>query len=179
MALGLAKKKPAKKRGGGKRPNKNVHKNAHKNARKGGQSAKPKTKGEVSLQQAYKLRDRDEKKQADQARRRKQAEDRRRREINQKIRAIVKEHSLSREDAEHSRNFLYKGRIRKVNVTGEQLKKLNAGELGLVYLTGGYHLLAPEPLEEVRKLSPDHVPDLTSGTDEAEEEFPVPDDITW
>ncbi|HLF30685.1 MAG TPA: DUF2058 family protein, partial [Xanthomonadales bacterium] len=83
---------------------------------------------------------------------------------------------------ELSRNFLHKGRIRKVRVTAEQLKALNAGMLGLVYLAGGYHIVTPEWAEAVTRLSPEHVPDLSGSTDDRsdeDEDFPVPDDLVW
>ena len=76
------------------------------------------------------------------------------------------------------RNFLFRNRIRKLYVTPEQNKALAEGEMGLVYLSGGYHVLPADALEEVRGIAADHVVDLDAGSDE-EDEFPVPDDITW
>ncbi len=61
---------------------------------------------------------------------------------------------------------MYKARIRKVHVSAEQLAGLNSGKLGVVYLAGGYHILASEQIEEVKRLSPAHVPDLLSGGDD-------------
>ena len=58
---------------------------------------------------------------------------------------------------------MYKGRIRSVLVTPEQLRSLNEGELGLVFLRGSYFLLKPEIVEQVRSISPDHVPALDAG----------------
>lgn len=170
-ALGLAKKQTGRKKGspaagqpGRKHP---------KPPGKGGQAE------ELSLEKAYALKRREEQKQADKARRKKQAEDRQRRLLNNRIRAIVEAERLNREDAEIARNFLFRGRIRKVNVTPEQLKALNAGELGLVYLSGGYHLLEPENVEKVRALSSDHVVELNSKDSHDDGEFPVPDDLDW
>ncbi len=119
------------------------------------------------------------KKQADTARKRKQEEDRRRRQLNREIKAIVSKHRMNDAAAEIPRNFMYRGRIRKINLTPVQLKALNAGGVGVVYLSGGYHLLAPEHVEAVRKLSGDHVPDLAAGASEDEKGFPVPDDLIW
>ena len=134
--------------------------------------------GELPLEQAWALRERQEQREADAARQRKLAEDRRRREINERIRGIVERHRLNRDDAELPRNFLFRGRIRKLYVTPEQQAALTAGELGIVYLTGGYHLLAPEQLEAVRAIDAGHVVALDSGSPD-EEEFPVPDDLEW
>lgn len=147
------------------------------------QAAKTKKKaaagGEMPLDKAWALRDKAEQRAADEARRRKQAEDRRRREVNRRIREIVEAKRLNDPNAEVARNFMYRGRIRKLYVTAEQNRALSAGELGLVYLTGGYHVLDTEPLEAVRAIDPDHVVDLDAGTGDEEEEFPVPDDLCW
>jgi uncharacterized protein YaiL (DUF2058 family) len=162
-ALGLAGKKPD--RGNRKR------KNRPPQGAKNGEDS-------LSLSRAYALKARDEHRQADRARRKKQAEDRKRREINGRIRQIVGQHRLNMKEAEISRNFMFKGRIRKIYVTADQLKKLNEGELGVVYLSGGYHLLHREHVKSVIGLSREHVPDLGAG-DDADGDYPVPDDLVW
>jgi len=180
-ALGLASKKtkstrqPSRNGPGkaGQRPR------AGSSPRKGQGRVKQAADGEVSLNRAYALRKQEEKKQADTARKRKQAEDRKRRQLNKEIRAIVNKHRLNDSTAEVPRHFIYRGRIRKINLTTDQLKAINAGELGIAYLSGGYHLLAPEHVEVVRKLSAEHIPDLVSVKTTQENEHPVPDDLTW
>lgn len=172
-ALGLAKEK---KRNA---PKKGPRKPGQAATRK--QASKPggkKDGGEMSLGKAWAMRQQQEKKTAEQARARKMEEDRKRREINKAIREIVKPNRLNKEDAELARNFLYRERIRKVYVTPEQHKALGQGELGLVYLSGGYHVLAAEHVEAVRKFAVDHVVDL-GGDEPEDEEFPVPDDLVW
>ena len=181
LALGLTSKRPEKTRKLSRRA-------PAKAGQRPGTGSSPKKErglekraagGEMSLDRAYSLRKQEEKTQADTARKRKQAEDRCRRRLNQEIRAIVSKHRLNDAKAEVPRHFMYRGRIRKINLTPDQLKALNAGEFGIAYLSGGYHLLAPEHVEVVRKLSSEHVPDLASGNSEEPEEFPVPDDLTW
>ena len=142
--------------------------------------ARPQSKKEreLSLNEAWALRAREEKRSAAEARARKQEEDRKRREINKAIRAVVKPNRLNRDDADVARNFMFRGRIRKVYVTPEQHQSLGAGDLGLVYLSGGYHVLSPEHVEAVRKIDPGHVIDL-GGDEPEDEEFPVPDDLLW
>ena len=172
-ALGLANK-PQRERGG------------RKDARKGGKAARqrsghepvPRADGELSLDQAYALREREEQRQAQQARDRKRAEERRRREINDSIRAIIEAHRLNREDAEIARNFMFRGRIRKLYVTPEQQQALSEGRLGIVYLAGSYHVLASAHFDAVRAFSAEHVVELQGGGED-EEDFPVPDDLTW
>ena len=167
LALGLARDSGKKKR--------------QATSRKPGKS-KPKAGGErpaeFSLGKAYALKRRDEQKQADHARNKKLAEDRQRRLLNNEIRNIVQTHRLNRKDAEIARNFVFKGRIRKIHVSPEQLKALNAGELGIAYLSGGYHLLANEQVEAVHQLSAEHVADL-SIENEDDGDHPVPDELDW
>jgi uncharacterized protein YaiL (DUF2058 family) len=181
LALGLANKKPKEARQPSRRvPGKAGQQPGAVNSPKKGQGRGEQVSGgEVSLDRAYALRKQEEKKQADTARKRKRAEDRQRRQLNKEIRAIVSKHRLNEANAEVPRHFMYRGRIRKINVTPDQLKALNTGEFGIAYLSGGYHLLAPEHLDAVRKLSADHIPDLATGEPEEENEYPVPDDLTW
>jgi len=181
LALGLASEKSKKVRQpSGRAPGKgNQRSGAGSSPKKGQGGGKQAAGGEVSLDRAYALRKQEEKKQADTARKRKQAEDRQRRQLNSEIKTIVSKHRLNDGKAEVPRHFMYRGRIRKINVTPDQLKALNAGELGIAYLSGGYHLLAPEHVDAVRKLSAAHIPDLATGDTEEETEFPIPDDLSW
>jgi uncharacterized protein YaiL (DUF2058 family) len=181
LALGLANEKPKKTRIPARRLSGKVNqRHGVTHSQKIGQGpGKQIAGGEVSLDRAYALRKQEEKKQADTARKRKQAEDRQRRQLNKEIKAIVSKHRLNDAKAEVPRHFMYRGRIRKINLTAEQLKALNAKKLGIAYLSGGYHLLDPEHVEAVRKLSSDHTPDLASVETEEEIEFPIPDDLSW
>jgi uncharacterized protein YaiL (DUF2058 family) len=166
LALGLAKEKPRKtrrKRGG--KPRGKRHRSRQQ-------------AGEISLDAAYRARDRDEKSKADRARAEKRALDLERRRLNGEIQKLLDGQALNDREGELKRNFLYKGKIRGVRVNVDQLKALNEGSLALVFLRGDYLVVKPELAEQVRKLSPEHVPDL-GAEDPSEEEFPVPDDIVW
>jgi uncharacterized protein YaiL (DUF2058 family) len=184
LSLGLAQKRPdtRKKHPG---PPKN-RRTSPGGSRKGGASSGVRQAGqkkspdaaEINLAQAYALRKKEEKRQADTARREKREEERRRRELNKQIGVLVKSHRLNDAKADISRNFMYKGRIRKIHLTANQMKALNSGELGIVYMSGGYHLLPNEHVEAVRRLSADHVPDL-GGESGDDGEHPVPDDLVW
>ena len=133
---------------------------------------------EMSLNQAYALRKSEEQKQAAAARKQKQEEVRRRRRLNKEIGAIVNQHRLNDPKAEVPRNFMYKGRIRKIYLSPEQLTALNEGKLGIAYLTGRYHLLNSEHIEAIRQISTKHIPDL-GGDASNDEDHPVPDDLIW
>ena len=169
-ALGLAPKQTGPKRN---KPHKAGRNASRKTA--GGKSGS----AELSLDQAYRIRNRLEQQQKQQAIALKREQERRRREINLKIQALLKENAVRDEAAETKRNFLYKGRIRSVLTTSDQLRELNEGKLGVVYLGGNYHLMPSEKVEEVRRFAPDHVPDLSGADCEGDEEHPVPDDLNW
>jgi len=63
--------------------------------------------------------------------------------------------------------------------TADQLREINEAKLGVVYLSGNYYLMPAEKVEEVRQFAPEHVPDLRGADSEGEQEYPVPDDLTW
>lgn len=136
---------------------------------------------DFSLEDAYRMREQQTRQQAEAARQKKRQLDLERKRLNDSIRDIVMPHRLNDDAAELTRNFLYKGRIRKVRVNPDQLKCLNEGSAGLVYLSGSYHILPAQLVSAVRELSPDHVPDLSGGGEHGpeDEEFPVPDDLIW
>lgn len=170
-ALGLAGSQPSERQRVRKQPQKPKKSSRRERDRQDG--------GELSLDEAYALRQRDEQRQAQQARQRKLEEQRRRREVNQAIRGIVKARRKNCEGAEIARNFLFNGRIRKVYVTAEQQKALSAGLLGIVYLSGSYHLIEPDALDAVREISAEHVVDLGLEPGDEDPEHPVPDDLIW
>lgn len=168
LALGLAKEKPRQAR----------RKQGGKPRGKPRASRKEKGSGEISLDAAYRAREREEKSRAERARAEKRALDLERRRINGRIGELLDGQALNDREGELKRNFLYKGKIRSVRVNAEQLKALNEGSLALVFLRGDYLVVKPELAEQVRTLSADHVPDLGS-EEPGEDEFPVPDDIVW
>ena len=172
-ALGLAKNKPDGRKGPGKQGPK-------AKGPAGGQARRKKAPGdeEMSLGKAYALREKEEKQRVEETRRRKREEDRRRREINNAIRVIVNKERLNDKDAALARNFMFRDRIRKLYVTPEQNRALARGEMGLVYLSGGYHVLPLPAWEQVREIDAGHLVDL-GVDDDPDEEFPVPDDISW
>ena len=169
-SLGLAKSKPAAEQ---------RRQRSSRKAKRPARDPGSQPAGEPSLDQAYALREREEQQQAQRARQQKLEEERRRRQVNKAIREIVASQRQNCEDADLPRNFMFNGRIRKIYVTAEQQRALNAGDLGIVYLSGSYHLLAPGPLAAVREISNEHVVDLGLEADHEDPEHPVPDDLVW
>jgi len=171
-ALGLAPK-PSKK--AKNRPARKPHQSKPRRQAK----QQNKDPNSISLDQAYRMRSQQERQQKQKAAELKQAQERERREINKKIKALIKEHAVRDENAEIKRNFLYKGRIRSVLTTPEQLKQINEGSLAVVYLSGNHHLMPSEVVAQVKDFAPDNVPDLQGAQSAEEEEHPVPDDLIW
>jgi uncharacterized protein YaiL (DUF2058 family) len=166
LALGMAPSKPAPRP---QKPNK------HR-----GKSTKPKdSNADISLDQAYRIRSKDERQKKEQALAQKRELERKRREINQKIKTLISDHAVRDEAADKKRSFLYKGRIRSVLATTEQIVEINSGALGVVYLSGNYHLMPADKVKEIHQISPEHVPDLTGAESEDEKDNPVPDDLIW
>lgn len=166
LALGLAPKKarpePAKK---------------HKARNKAVNPGKDNT--EISLDQAYRIRINEERRQKEKAIELKREQERQRRETNQKIKAMIKQAAIRDPAADTKRNFLYKGRIRSVLATREQIREINAGSIGIVYLSGNYHLMPADSIEKIRQFAPDHIPDLSGVEHPDEQDNPVPDDLIW
>ncbi|MFT5768404.1 MAG: hypothetical protein ACI9H8_000361 [Lysobacterales bacterium] len=168
-ALGLAKaKKPTEQK-----PRRKPHQTP---------KPKPRSDAEMSLDQAYRLRIKEEKQSAHNKKELKRLEDLKRRRINNQVQELVKDRALNDKSAEVKRNFVYKGRIRSVLVTPEQLRQLNSGELGLVFVRGNYYIMLPEHVAQAHAISPDHIPDLLPAepdNPDEEGEFKVPDDLIW
>ena len=166
LALGLAQKKNTpNKRKSAPRP----------------QQARSKADGgvDISLDQAYRIRSKEERREKEKAIAEKRELERQRREVNKKIRPIINECAVRDENAGIKRSFVYKGKIRSVLTTADQLKQINEGSLGVVYLSGNYHLMPVDRIDEIRSFAPDHIPDLVGAEGEEEQEHPVPDDLIW
>ncbi|MGA9574544.1 MAG: DUF2058 family protein, partial [Lysobacterales bacterium] len=108
LALGLARSKPKPE------PKKSQHviskpAKANKNSK------------EISLDQAYRIRIREERLEKERTLELKRKQESQRREINQKIQALIRECAIRDPGAENKRNFIYKGRIRSVLATREQI----------------------------------------------------------
>jgi uncharacterized protein YaiL (DUF2058 family) len=164
LALGLAAKKPQSKPGKRHRSHPKPEKDSN---------------AEISLDQAYRIRSKDERQTKEKAIAEKRELERQRRQINQKIQALIKQHSKRDESADKKRNFLYKGRIRSVLATAEQISEINNGKLGVVYLSGNYYLIPADKIDEILQFAPDHIPDLAGAESDEEKENPVPDDLIW
>lgn len=145
----------------------------------------PRTREEIDLGKAYALRAQKEKDDRIEAERLKQEDARVRREAKSQLTALVAARWLNDPAAEIARHFEYGGKIKRVHVTPDQLKALNAGELGVAQVDGRYLLLPLALLLEAEaifapaialKVDPNAAPGDDPYSDPA---YQVPDDLVW
>lgn len=155
-------------------------------SRQGGQASGPaRTREEIDLAKAYAIRAQREKEERIEAERLKQEEARLRREAREKLTRLLEGKSLNSEQADIARHFEYGGKIKRIYVTAEQLKALNAGELGVVQSAGRYQLVTAAVLSEAEALFAPAValkvdPDVPAQDDPyADPKYRVPDDLIW
>jgi uncharacterized protein YaiL (DUF2058 family) len=92
---------------------------------------------------------------------------------------------LNAADAEFVRHFEYGGKIKRIHVTADQLKALNAGELGVLQQDGRYLLVTAALLAEAEAIFAPAValkvdPNATAEADPyADPQYQVPDDLVW
>lgn len=159
----------------------------HKGAphKSGAQAQKPRTREEIDLAKAYAIRAQREKEERIEAERVKQEEARLRREAKAKLAEFVKDKGLNDAAADIARHFPYGGKIKRIYVNAEQLKALNAGDLGVVQLDGRYLLVTAAVLAEAEAIFAPAValkvdPNATAEEDPyADPQYQVPDDLVW
>lgn len=140
---------------------------------------------DIDLAKAYAIRAQREKEERIEAERQKQEEARLRREAKAKLEAFLKDKALNAAEAEHVRHFEYGGKIKRVHVTAEQLKALNAGELGVLQMNGRYLLVDAATLAEAEAIFAQAValkvdPNATAEADPySDPAYQVPDDLVW
>lgn len=157
----------------------------HRPAHKPGAKPGPRTREEIDLAKAYALRAQREKDERIAAEAAKQEEARKRREARAKLTELVKDKALNAADADIARHFPYGGKIKRIYVTPDQLKALNAGELGVLQLDGRYVLVSAELIAQAAEIFPAAValkvdPDAPATDDPyADPQYQVPDDLVW
>ncbi|NYH47989.1 DUF2058 domain-containing protein [Xanthomonas arboricola] len=143
------------------------------------------TREDIDLAKAYAIRAQREKDERIEAERLKQEEARLRREAKAKLEELLKDKGLNHGDADIARHFPYGGKIKRIYVTADQLKALNAGELGVLQLNGRYLLVTAEVLADAEAVFAPSValkvdPNAPAGEDPyADPQYQVPDDLVW
>lgn len=147
-------------------------------------NASPRSRADIDLGKAFALRAQHEKEERIAAERERQAAALRKREAKARILELVAGKARNDAQADIARHFEYGGKIRRVHVTAEQLRAVNAGELGVVQLDGRYQLFDAELVEQVRALLPSVIALMViPGSEEddpfADPRYQVPDDLVW
>lgn len=146
---------------------------------------KPRSQEDIDLAKAYAIRAQREKDERLEAERLKQEEARLRREARAKVDELIKDKGLNDPNADIARHFEYGGKIKRIYVNAEQLKGLNAGELGVLQQNGRYLLVTAAVLAEAEALFAPSValkvdPNAPVAADPyADPQFQVPDDLVW
>jgi len=149
------------------------------------QGGKPRSREDIDLAKAYAIRAQREKDERIEAERVKQEQARLRREARAKLEEMLKDKGLNQADAEIARHFEYGGKIKRIYVTTDQLKALNAGELGVLQLNGRYLLVTAAVLAEAESVFAPSValkvdPNAPAHEDPyADPQYQVPDDLVW
>ena len=150
-----------------------------------GAPGKPRSREDIDLAKAYAIRAQKEKDDRIEAERLKQEEARLRREAKAKLEVLLEGKALNAEAADIARHFPYGGKIKRIYVTADQLKALNAGELGVLQQNGRYVLVTAAVLAEAEAVFAPSValkvdPDAPAGEDPyADPQYQVPDDLVW
>lgn len=189
LGLGFSAPKQEPRRAPAARP---AHDRPGKAARtgkpaRGGKPAARATKSreDIDLAKAYAIRAQKEKDERIEAERQKQEAARLRREARARLAQFLEGKPLNAADAEHVRHFEYGGKIKRIHVTADQLKALNAGELGVLQQDGRYLLVDAATLAGAEAIFPDAValkvdPDAPAADDPyADPRYQVPDDLVW
>jgi len=157
-----------------------------KQADKGARAQKPpRARQEMDLGKAFALRAQQEKQERIEAERLKQEQARQRREARARLAGLLQGKALNDPAADIARHFEYGGKIKRIHVTADQLKALNAGELGVVQLEGRYLLVDATSLAQAEAVFAPAValkvdPSAPAADDPyADPRYQVPDDLVW
>lgn len=143
------------------------------------------TAAEMDLAKAYAIRAQKEKAERIEAERLKQEAARERREAKAKLAELLKDKALNAPEAEIARHFPYGGKIKRIYVSADQLKALNAGTLGVLQMDGRYLLVDADTLAAAEAIFAPAValkvdPNAPAGDDPyADPKYQVPDDLVW
>jgi uncharacterized protein YaiL (DUF2058 family) len=133
---------------------------------------------EIDLAKAYAIRAQTEASERKRIEQEAAEQVRLRRERKLKIQQLLEGNALNKVDADQPRNFQYGDKIRRIYVDAEQLRALNAGELGVVQQAGRYLLVTRAIAEQVKAIDP-HQLALMVDTSASTDDDGVPDDLMW
>ncbi|MGH8214460.1 MAG: DUF2058 family protein [Rhodanobacteraceae bacterium] len=134
--------------------------------------------GEPDLAHAFAIRAKVERAEREAAEREARKKAAAKKERKRRLEELLACKMLNRDGAEHPRNFEFAGKIRRVYVTAEQLRQLNAGELGVVMHGGRAIVVVRDIAMQAQAIAPEAIallvdPDAPAAGDG------VPDDLMW
>lgn len=138
----------------------------------------PRQVGEPDLAHAFALRAKAERAERAAAEREARAKAAATKERKRKLQELLGGKALNVAGAEAIRNFEYAGKIRRIYVTLEQLRDLNAGNLGVVMHGGRALLVARDVVLVAQAIAPGSVALLVDPDAPAPDDG-VPDDLMW
>lgn len=134
--------------------------------------------GEPDLARAFALRAKAERAEREAAEREAREKAAVRKERKRKLQELLAGKAQNRDDAEQVRNFEFAGKIRRVYATAEQLRQLNAGQLGVVMHGGRAFVVARDIALQAQAIAPEAIALLVDPEAPADDDG-VPDDLMW
>jgi len=97
---------------------------------------------------------------------------------------LIKQHELRNTKGPVDYKFADEGKVKSLLVSPEVQKQLRDGVTGIVWGSGGYHLVPRAAAEKIEERTPDRLVLLNTATetlspDDPYAAFPVPDDLMW
>lgn len=159
------------------RPGKPQQPNKHGKPQASGRPPAQREKGDIDLAKAYAIRGQQERDAK--AREQREAEQRakEKRERRNKLTTLLNGAGQNAADADIPRHFPHHNKIRRIYVTGEQLPRLNGGELAVAQLAGRYLLVTREVALAAQAIDPESLVLLCDPLAPAEDD--VPADLVW
>lgn len=154
------------------------------NAPRPGQGARPaaapkppRAPGEPDLAQAYAARARTEREERERAERAAAEAAREKKARKEKLQQLLDGQALNDPAADQARHFPQGDKIRRVYVNAEQLRQLNAGELGVVQWSGRYLLVRRDIALAAQAIAAESL--LLLPDPDAPAEDDIPPDLVW
>lgn len=155
-------------------------KKPRKKKHRSGSSEAAGTDGEVDLARAYAMRAREDARERAQAQREAQRKAQEKKERRRRLRELLDGKNLIREDADQLRHYEFHGKIRRVHVTGEQLRALNGGDLAVVQSGGRFMLVDGDIARKAAQIEPGCLALLVHpNADPSSSDEGIPDDLVW
>jgi uncharacterized protein YaiL (DUF2058 family) len=97
---------------------------------------------------------------------------------------LIKQNVLRKTKGEVEYKFADEGKVKRLFVTQGIRLQLGNGEIGIVWGSGGYHLVPRDVAEKIEERTPDRLillndPEKALSPGDPYAEFPVPDDLMW